>query len=126
MADATITVSNAFNFFGLAATNKWGEHNWGAFNWGEGQNAMVKNVDKLIEDSSTWVSAITKEQAHLVSESLSLTEDLTSEDLTNGNWNYIFTKPTTQAENRSTATFTVITEQADSWTRVSATSTTWS
>jgi hypothetical protein len=145
MADATMVISNGIGFFGLAPSDLWNAHNWNAFLWGEGTLPMTHNVDKVIANISTFDSApikqtdkliegsfsvdsnVGKQPSKLISETIAPTADMNSEGLQDGTlvWNYVFQKPSTEAENRSLPTFTTGSNGTTVWTQAS-TSTIWS
>lgn len=146
MADFTITISNQLYALGpeQLSPSLWGTFQWGE-NWGYTAIDLICEVDKSIANSITPSEAVLqfgfdKE----LSESLSMTDefsrgseltiyntlsptgDLSSETLAIGGWNYLFVKPSTNAEDRNLATFTTQSNASTTWTSGTATSTTWS
>lgn len=133
MADHSITISNSVNIFGLNPSSKWGDANgfaytfvWGTTKWGEGSFSLVFNVEKLVENSITPDTIIINESIKLISNDLTLSEDLSSEKLSQGDWNYVFPPNTTEGESRVFTTFTCGTVSSNSYTCQAAGSTTWS
>jgi len=128
LADFTISVSNSLNVFGAGPSSKWNEHNWGEFNWGEGTEDMIHGIFKFIDNSQSIADTYAFTFNKVVSNSQSLNSALPIQYLIDANgYYYIFTKPTTDAEERSDATWS----DADvgdvaTWTCQAAGSTTWS
>lgn len=129
MADHNISITNSFNVFGLAETNKWGVFNWNAFLWGEGNVDLVLSIGKvdaigtLSLDSS--ISTIFQINA-IISNDLSVTADMYSESLSDGSgYNYVFPGGVTNAENRVADGFTAVTPATSSWSTASIASTSW-
>jgi len=96
VADYTKTISNSLNLFGLNPSSKWGEANypytmvWGTTKWGEGSFAQVFSIEKFIDDSVTVDTTLIKEAQKLIENSISPTEDMYSEVLTDGDWSVVF------------------------------------
>jgi len=129
MADFTITVTNNLNVFGASPSTKWNDFLWGSGLWGEGTNSIVKDIEKTVVESLVLTDALTLETdfALNVTNTMGLESNLTSETLTQGDWNYVFTKPTTNAQNRNLNSFTVLASPTNTWTSAAVTSgATWS
>lgn len=127
MADFTITISNAVRTFGPAPSDKWAEYNWNAFLWGEGTNGLSTRTLKLISESVTTDTTVSKSQQHVISNSISPTADMGSETLydTNGYY-HVYPNDTTELEDRDYPTWAQGSGGVTTWTRQAASSTTWS
>lgn len=126
MANFTITISNTLDIFGESPSSMWGAMTWGVDKWGDSSKNLVRSIEKLVTNSFSTDSALTeKNPVKLISNSLSPTSETTSEGLTIGNYSYVFIKPTTQAEDRQSTTWTG-TSTTTSWTSGTNASTTWS
>lgn len=130
MADLTKTVSNSLNLFGGSPSTKWGSDQpmtWGTSKWGEGSSPMIRLYFKTITNSQPLSDAFSKGAAKVVLQDLVFTEDLSSESLGSGNgYSYVFPKPSTNAEDRSTPTYTDVSAGSTTYTSLTVASTTWS
>ena len=133
MADFTKTISVSINLFGGGPSTKWGDANgygytmvWGASKWGEGSFSLVFNVEKLITNSISQDTIIINQAEKLISNDLTLSEDLSSEKLSQGVWDYVFPPNVTNNEDRIFTSFTCGSAQTTSYTCQAAGSTTWS
>ena len=133
MADFTKTVSNTLNVFGPAPSTKWGTGTpytmtWGTSKWGEGTEDLVVLPGKFIGNSLAPTSEISsKDFFHLVDMgSLSPTSETVTETLSSGIWDYVFVSNTSDADDRSFASWTDDTSASTSWTDDTSPSTTWS
>lgn len=128
MADHTISISNSLNVFGAGPSSNWNEHNWGEFKWGEGTEDMIHGIFKVISNSQSIADTYALKLNKLISESLSIDSAIPEQYLKDAEgYYYLFTKPTTDAEERSDASWS----DADigdvaTWTCQTAGSTTWS
>ena len=145
MADFTITIANQLYAFGpdKITPSLWGVFNWGE-NWGYTATDLICEIEKAISnaitpsddyyfDSEKFLdNQITpsddyaRDTERTIDNTLSPLADLSSETLGNGSWLYVFTKPSTNAENRNPATFTTQSNASTTWTSGVATSTSWS
>lgn len=146
MADYSITVSNTLYAFGpdKLTVSLWGTFQWGE-NWGYTPIDMICDVekqitnslaptgstlnfdvDKALSETITPSDAFSKDTERTISNSLAPTGDLTSETLTISGWNYVFVKPSTNAEDRNLATFTTQSNAQTTWTSNVVTSGSWS
>lgn len=145
MAALSITIANHIGLFAMEPTSKWGTLNWGNENWGTvvagfpilvdkliaNSEALTTNLQfefiKLITNSEPVTSTILIEYEKFYTDTFDLAGDLSSESLKDGSgYNYVFVKPTTEAENRDMSEYTQIADPGSSWTSLSAGSTIWS
>lgn len=128
MADFSITVSNSISCLGPGPTTKWNAFDWGTGLWGAGsvdlQTDTVKAISEAIALADTL--AVSAQFMRTITNEISGTFEMSSETLKSGNWNYVFTKPTTDAENRNPNAFTEVTDPSTTWASGVATSTSWS
>ncbi len=131
MANLSITISNTLSVFGATPPSLWGVMVWGVDNWGYGSSDLLENVDKLVSNTLTLDSAVALqvEWNPVISNTLTLTEDMTSETLADrsgeGAWLYEFPGSVTNAESRVISSFTASSEATASFTVASAPTTTW-
>lgn len=147
MADFTITVSNSLYPLGpdVCTPSLWGTFQWGG-KWLFSATDLITDIEKLVTNSlapssaelfdvqKAWAESILPDglvNAEIsldknVSNDLSMTFETSDETLSSGDWNYVFRKPSTNAENRSTAVFTQNSRPSTTWTSGVVTSTSWS
>lgn len=135
MADFSITINNSVNLFGQGPATKWGSANgygytmiWGTTKWGEGTFSLVFSVEKLIENTQSFLGAY---QGSLVEKLIDNSITITSfsaevEGLTNGIWSVVFPSDTTNAKDRDVASYVSDSASALSFTCQAAGSTVWS
>jgi hypothetical protein len=127
MADWTQTVTNSLGLHGPGPTTKWGEFNWGEANWGSGTEDLVTTIGKYLSNTETLSDSLSKKTIKNLSDTIDVSEDMSSQELFDGDgYNYVFTLPTTEGENRSTVEWTESTDPSTTWTSATAGSTTWS
>jgi hypothetical protein len=128
MADFTITVSNSINVFSLAPATEWNEFNWGTGFWGYGSNSIPFEVEKILTtEALTLLDAFSKEPEKVLENSISASFEMVSETLQDSQTFYeVFTRPTTEAENRSLTTFTEDSDTTTSWTEDDPPASSWS
>ena len=131
MADFIKTISNSLNLFGNGPSTKWGQSFgypytmvWGTSTWGEGYSLVI-DIEKIITNSITPDSAFYLETNKLISNDLSLSFETSDERLYQGDWSYVFSFYTSDAEDRDFPTWTEGSASSVSFTCGSAGSTTW-
>ena len=145
MADFTQTVTNNLPLMAISPAVYWNALTWGTDNWGfEGD--IITEVDATIALGTTaFTTAIANEVEHAVGlgtlvltdvygrefeitfgESLDLTEDIENIMRSLGIWDYVFTKPTTDAQDQAYDESTRVEDGSTTWTPVSDGSSTWS
>lgn len=132
MANHTISISNSINSFGPAPSTKWGTGSvynmtWGSSKWGEGTIDLQVDVVKILTNSVILSGAVNIfDIVPVISNSLVFTSETTNEGLRTANgYYYLFTGPTTEAENRNQSTYISGTGASTSWTQASAAGGTW-
>ena len=128
MADYTKNISNALNVFGASPSSQWGIMNWGD-KWGEGTADLPTSLSKLVDNSQSLsdTNAYTATYNVTIENLQEITSDLTYEDLQDGSgYNYVFTKPTTNAEDRSITEWDDVAGDTESWTSQTTSSQSWS
>ena len=132
MADFTKTITNSINLFGGNPSSKWGQSNypytmtWGVTRWGEGTFSIVFSVEKLIANSLAPDTTIATEVQKIIQNNLTMSGELSSEVLTNGDWRIVFVSDTINVEERDMATWTSGSAASTSFTCLPAGSTSWS
>ena len=126
MADFTKTISNSINCFSLEPATKWGEANWGTGFWGYGSNTIPLDVVKYINNSFTTDDTLVKGYEKVMSEALTLDEDLIEQTLQDGNgYYYVFPRPAIDADDRNNGVFTEVDSDSTTWTDDSDSTTSW-
>ncbi len=110
MTDFSKTISNSIDLFGSAQTTKWDGFNWDENNWGESLDKLTISVlknfnESIIPSDSLSVSANFNRS---FSDSISISYANIDENLYEGEWQYVFTKPTIDAEERTSITWTEV------------------
>lgn len=145
MTEHTKTISNSFNLLGLGPPTVWGAFDWSDLDWGFGQ--MFTDTDKVISDSLSPTTAlpykeieagfnwsigvydttIHKDATIFFTSTFSpLDFETSSEVLSDGIWDHVFVGPSTNAENRSTATFSPVADDLETWVSNTTATTVWS
>jgi hypothetical protein len=146
MADFTITISNNLYAFGpdKLTPSLWGTFQWGGY-WAyeaidlicevekaisnaitPSEAVLTFEVDKLFQEAITPSDEYIKDTERTIENTLSPSFETSDETLTNGTWDYVFIKPSANAENRNLATFTTQSNASTTWSSGTATSTSWS
>lgn len=132
MADYNQTISNAIYALGPAPSTKWGQtfpftNVYGTAKWGEGSNDLLVEVGKVISNSLAPTDSVATlfEAVKTISISLSFTEDMASEQMTQGAWNHDFILPTIEAEDRLDEMWTEDTGSSATWSDADGGSATW-
>lgn len=128
MANFTITITNAINTVGPAPSMRWGVDVWGT-KWAVGTEESVTKTVKLLDNSVTTdnVVAMTVGFFRTITNALAITEDLTSEGLSDGSgYNVVFPGGSTNAEGRSIPTYSAAAAASTTYSSGTASSTPWS
>lgn len=127
MADLALTISNSINCFGPAPTTNWNAFSWGDAKWGEGTESLVKSVMKQIDNSIASDTTLFFDAAISFSNSLSSTFEMSNEELTDGSgYNFVFRRPTVDAETQVITNYTSFSAQNTAWSTSTVSATTWS
>lgn len=126
MADFTVTISNNLYAFGDSPSTQWGNFLWGEGFWGEGSADLATSVEKLLENTIDSSDAKYLSAEVVVSNSIDTLSETTSEDLKNGVWNYVFTGPTSDNENKSISTYVAASDPNRTWASAATVTTVWS
>jgi len=128
VANLSQTITNQVRCFGAGPSSLWNSHNWGSFRWGEGTRDIRTDVLKGISNTLTPTSTIPGFQIRKgISETITVVGDMGSEELSDSaGYEYVFPDRTTEAEDRSFATWSTASSAAGSWTAASAASSAWS
>jgi hypothetical protein len=131
LGNLSISISNALNLFGGSPSTKWGSGNmtWGASKWGEGTLntpfVVIKQIDNALLPDATIATLLEVQIG--IANALAFASDSTAEGLGDGSgWNYIFVRPTTDAEQRTGATYAEVSASPVSYTCATAANITWS
>jgi hypothetical protein len=103
-----MTISNSIDCFGLGLDSQWGVMVWGVDSWGENtSNEIVNYITKVIDNtlSPDTTISLAADYVRTVEDTLSLSFETEDEIIQVENWEYVFTKPTTDAEERSQASW---------------------
>jgi hypothetical protein len=128
VADLSITISNQINTFGIEPSNKWNEFLWGE-NWGYGNTDLKTElshflISEAIGLADSWSTVVTFFKTF--ANTITTDGDASEQELTDGSgYNYVFTRPTIDAETRANTTFSEVEGAGSSWSEVSGTSGGW-
>jgi len=145
MADFTITVSNQLYPLGPDAGTP---SLWNVFQWGdlwqftptglvtETEKVLANSIsqsdeyffdaEKVVSNDVTPSDEYSKHVERSIENTLAPSFETSDETLTNGSWNYVFRRPSTNAEDRNLATFSTQSNAQTTWTSATITSSTWS
>lgn len=147
MANWTQTIVNGIAVVGIPKASLWGTMVWGTDNWGM-QSDLPTDTVKLVDNSLTPTGAVYRfdvthitdgntltpdgmtlslePNALLMTNSLSLSTDITEGYLTDGSgYYYYFTGDTTDGESRSIADWNESNPTGPTWTESDPTGPTW-
>lgn len=127
MADFTKTISNSMNVFGVEPSTKWNDFLWGTGKWGFGSTPTIWSFEKnLAQETITTTDLFAKEPEKVLENAITPLSETTDMRLQDGNgYYYVFVKPSVDADERGTSTFTVDTRPTTSWTEDTDPSTSW-
>lgn len=145
MTEHTKTISNSLQCLGLGYPTIWNSFLYGTGVWGEGSIGIGQDVVKALPVTYGLATSRMKDIGGSVNITLPidlipckeaeitvtstftpLTFETSSETLSIGIWDYVFTKPSTNAEDRTPASFTSVSTASGSWTSNVTASTVWS
>jgi len=132
MANFIKTITNSTNLFGGSPSSKWGEAlsaytmTWGTAKWGEGTFSMVIDLERVIQNTLSPATTISKEYRKILVSELALAGDISTEVLTNGNWRVVFVSDTTNVKDRDTTDWASVAGSSASYVCAPAASTIWS
>lgn len=127
MASFTIAYSNSVGLIGPGAATNWGVMVWGVDPWGFSSDITV-NVLKAIANNIFPSGAVLGFGVNKsVANDLATTCDPSAEYLSDpAGYQYVFPRPSTNAENRPLSSFTCGIAAGGAWTSGTAGSTVWS
>lgn len=134
MADFLKTITNSVNLFGGEAATKWGSALgapytmvWGTTKWGEGTYTIIINIGKTVRESTTISEAHFKSVGfqRTITALVVPADNISIERLSLGIWNYVFTSDTTNASDRTQASYVSGAGHTATFTCQAAGSTTW-
>lgn len=133
MADYVKTITNSVNLFALAPSTKWGQSfgapytmTWGTTKWGYGSFNQIFSIGKNISNSLSMDSSLQLNTSKVLSSTIAVTSDLSSEQLKNGSWNYVFPSNASDGENRDFTSWADGSDASTSFTCLAASTSTWS
>lgn len=135
MANWNITLkTQSVNAFSSGPSTKWGGASsfttmvWGTALWGEGESLPLQ-VDKFISFSAvtpSWARYRVDFTKQITIGSPAPSFEMSSENLSEGNWYFVYPSQVTEAENRAIANWTAGTSSTQTFTCQAAGSTSWS
>ncbi len=123
MADYSITISNQAALIGGGVRALWNSIEWGTDRWGDLELIQTFNkvlivspiftstvgrfdFQKSITESTTVSDSVSKDAAASIYETMSASTEFSGTVLENGNWDYVFPRPTIEAEDQVNTTWT--------------------
>ncbi len=131
MATFTLTIANRISLGGAGRPTLWGNvgattMTWGTDKWLSDSEDLIERIEKLLTNTLTLDSAARAQAINLVTNTLSLTSDITSILWTSGVWSYLFEGGVTNSEDRTSTTYTTPSSGSTTYTTPSPPATTWS
>lgn len=123
MADLTKTITNSMNVLGVSPGQHWGTFQWNT-NWGNDEDVWT-DTNKQFPITLTIENILTKHYELTITNTIDLTENLTSVERELGIWDYVFTKPTTTALEQVYDEFSKQADASTTYAAVADASTTW-
>ena len=140
MATLTITISNRLGLYAVEPTNEWGQMVWGTDTWGwrdvewQFKKAIAEaitlssvngfSVHKLLADSLTFDTAISRQFPYRIFETMGLSSAITIVKVINNGW----TLAKGEQENAldwPMSSFSLISDPTTTWSEVLNPTTTW-
>jgi hypothetical protein len=113
------------NVLSASPPSLWNNFNWGEQNWGQDEDLWT-DTNKGIFETLNIEDVLHKSVTLTITNTLTLTENLESITKSIGNWNYVFTKPTTEGDEKVFDESSKVADSDTSWSDVSEASSTWS
>jgi hypothetical protein len=126
MADFTQTVTNSLSVLAASPGTEWNDFNWGEQNWGQDEDLWTDTGKWLSENLYLTVALHKDFVKSPISETITLTEDLSSLSKSIGIWDYVFTKPTVEGQDKVFDESSKVSDADTAWSDVSEASSTWS
>jgi hypothetical protein len=123
MADLTITITNSMNMLGVSEGNRWGEFLWSEV-WGVSEDVWT-DTDKGVANPLTVEDRVYKSVELSMLNSIALSSDIVSVRRSIGLWDYMWTKPTSEALDQVYDVFSPASNQDSTWADVPDASDTW-
>lgn len=124
MADHNKTITNSLGVLAASPGSLWGTFEWAEV-WGQDEDLWTE-TQKGITDTLTVENILSRTVSLTISNSLVLTEDLSSIAKSIGIWDYVFTSPTAEGRSKVFDDSSKVSDASTDWTAVSDTSSTWS
>lgn len=99
---------------------------WGTTKWGYGSFNQIFSIGKNISNSLSMDSSLQLNTSKVLSSTIAVTSDLSSEQLKNGSWNYVFPSNASDGENRDFTSWADGSDASTSFTCLAASTSTWS
>jgi len=109
MADHTISIANTLNFLGAGPASLWNTMEWEE-TWGFGTVDFITSVFKLITNTQSFSDALEKKYLKQINNSQTIDGEATDQILMDSaGYKYIWTRPSTDADDRSNTQWTEVT-----------------
>jgi len=143
MADFVKTITNSVKFFGNGVVSRWGSMVWGTDPWGAVLDIPL-SITKVYSNTLDMTPTIAKDMTHYLSNQLNMSStvgkettryftntidtsnSMTTVNLKNSDYYYVFPGDTTNFLEREQTSFTLDTISSSAWSETSFTTTTWS
>jgi hypothetical protein len=144
MADLTQTITNTLTPLGIGSPNFWGTMDWGE-KWGARDPIQdvnvapdmadltltptipVKDIDHLLGGITLGIDgAVSKDMTISIVNAMTFTDDIASIIKQLGDWDYIFTLPTNDGQDKLTDGFAKVAAGSDDFSKVANGSDNWS
>jgi hypothetical protein len=127
MANFTKTITNSINLFGSKSTNKWGSMVWLTDNWAFGSGELFQSVYKVVSNSISVTDAIAFHLEYLrtIVNSITISDNLLNESLSDSNGYQVFFGSGENALNRPLTSFSASTFSTDTYSQATNPGTDW-
>lgn len=123
MADLTKTITNSVLVLGASNPNLWGTMDWNN-NWGT-DGFIGKQIGKAIEETSTLSDSYAKDVELGITNTMDMTEDISSIIRGIGIYDYIATRPTPNWVSQVVDGSTIVSDPDSTLTTFAVTATSW-
>ena len=126
MADYTKTITESVTMLGMSDANLWGTFLWGEL-WGSSEDLRKEFDQAPLGNSVTLTDALGKDFVRdFITNNIAMDDpQLSSIMRAWGIWDYVFTKPTTDGDEKIFDQFSKVSDGSTSWTKTTDGSTSW-
>jgi hypothetical protein len=124
MADFTQTVTNSLNVLAASPGSLWGTFQWNE-TWGQDEDLWT-DTNKAVSINLVVENILSKSFEFTITNTLSLSADVSELTRSIGIWDYVFTKPSTDGDEAVYDESSKVADASTEWSDVTEASSTWS